>query len=454
MKKTLEKISHKVGIRSDRTKNISKHVLLSFIFKGGSILCSFLLVPLTINYLETENYGIWLTLSSFIAWFSFFDIGLGNGLRNKFAEAKAKGDMTLARGYVSSAYFTIGAVSLLSILIFTIFNLFIDWTKVFNASTSLQKELSLLMPIVFAFFCLQLVVKLITTIYSADQKHSMQGKINFFTQVGSLMVIWIMTKTSESSLLVFGCIFSAFPVFLLLCFNLYAFNNRYIDVKPSIKLWKKQYLRDIFGLGLSFFVIQLSGIVLFTTDNIIITQLFGPEEVVPYNIAFKYFSITLMFLTMILTPYWSSFTEAYTKGDFGWIKKSMKNLFRITLTAVVGVVILLFFAPTAYKIWIGDKVHIPFTLSISMSIYFIITIVYHPFTYFINGTGKIKLQMISLLFTSILNIPISILFAKTLNFGSAGVIISTIICLLPHLIICPIQYSKIINKKAYGIWNK
>jgi O-antigen/teichoic acid export membrane protein len=89
------------------------------VYKGGSILASFLLVPLTINYLDTENYGIWLTLSSFIAWFSFFDIGLGNGLRNKFAEAKAKGDMTLARGYVSSAYFTIGVVSIGLIVIFT-----------------------------------------------------------------------------------------------------------------------------------------------------------------------------------------------------------------------------------------------------------------------------------------------------------------------------------------------
>ena len=136
-------------------------------------MASFLLVPLTINYLDTENYGIWLTLSSFIAWFSFFDIGLGNGLRNKFAEAKAKGDMTLARGYVSSAYFTIGAVSLGLIVIFTFLNYFIDWTKIFNASPSLQKDLSLLMPIVFGFFCLQLVVKLITTIYTADQHHSM-----------------------------------------------------------------------------------------------------------------------------------------------------------------------------------------------------------------------------------------------------------------------------------------
>ena len=454
IKNTIYKIYDKVGIKSDRTKNITKHVLLSFVYKGGSILASFLLVPLTINYLDTENYGIWLTLSSFIAWFSFFDIGLGNGLRNKFAEAKAKGDVVLARGYVSSAYFTIGAVSLGLIVIFTILNFFIDWTKVFNASPSLQKDLSLLMPIVFGFFCLQLVVKLITTIYTADQHHSVQGKINFFIQLGSLAIIWILTNTSNVSLLFFGILYSLIPVLVLTGFNFIGFKNRFLHIRPSFRLWKLEFLKDIFGLGLSFFVIQISGIILFTSDNLIITQLFGPEEVVPYNIAYKYFSIVVMVLSIILAPYWSSITEAYTVGDITWIKKSMKNLLKFTLAGIAGVILLLILSPTVYKIWIGNKINIPVMLSISMSFFFILTLIYTPFTYFINGTGKVTLQMLSILFTSILNIPLSILLAKNIGLGSSGVIYATIICLLPHVLLCPIQYHKIINNKANGIWNR
>jgi O-antigen/teichoic acid export membrane protein len=454
VKKAIHKAYNKVGIKSDRTKNITKHVLLSFVYKGGSILASFLLVPLTINYLDTENYGIWLTLSSFIAWFSFFDIGLGNGLRNKFAEAKAKGDMTLAKGYVSSAYFTIGAVSLSLIIIFTLLNFFIDWTKVFNASPSLQKDLSLLMPIVFGFFCLQLVVKLITTIYTADQHHSMQGKINFFTQAGSLLLIWIMTKTSESSLLVFGVIFSALPVVILIWFNLFAFNKRYIDFKPSIKFWKKEYLKEIFGLGMKFFMIQMAGIVLFSTDNFIISHLYGPQSVVPFNIAFKYLSIANMAMAIILTPYWSSITDAYTKNDYEWIKKSMKSLTMFSIISSVVICIMILISPFVYELWIGSDLQIPFSLTIYIGLFFILTIFYAPYTYFINGTGKVYLQLISIVSTSIINIPLSVFFAKNLNFGVSGVIIATIICLIPHIILCPIQYSKIINKKAYGIWNK
>lgn len=454
MKQIFQKVCNKVGIKSNRTKNITKHVLVSFIYKGGSILTSFLLVPLTINFLDTENYGIWLTLSSFIAWFSFFDIGLGNGLRNKFAEAKVKGDLTLARAYVSSAYFTIGSVCLLLIIVFLLTNFFVDWTLVFNTDIRLGKELGILMPIVFSFFCLQLVVKLITTIYTADQHHSMQGKINFFTSIISLLAIWLMTKTAGSSLLIFGTIFSAIPVLILIGLNVFAFTNVYKDYKPTLSLWKKKYLKDIFGLGMKFFIIQLSGIILFSTDNIIITQLYGPEQVVPFNIAFKYLSISNMVLSMILAPYWSSITEAYINKDFDWIKKSMSNLIKISLGSIFIIFLMVIASPLVYKMWIGDNVDIPLSLTFYMAVFFSLTIFYGPYTYFINGTGKVKLQMYSIAATAIINVPLSVFLAKDLGLGVSGVILATILCLIPHIILCPLQYSKIINNKASGIWNK
>ncbi len=454
MEKKLNTLYHRVGIKSDRTKNITKHVLLSAIYKGGSILAGFLLVPLTMSYLDNENYGIWLTLSSFIAWFSFFDIGLGNGLRNKFAEAKAIGDMTLARAYVSAAYFTIGAVSLGLTLLFFLVNYFIDWTKVFNSSPSLQKNLSILMPIVFGFFCLQLVTKLITTIYTADQHHSMQGKINFFTQTGSLLVIWIMTKTAESSLLIFGTIFSILPVIILLGLNFFAFNNRYKVIKPTFTLWKMEYLNAIFGLGLKFFIIQICWVIITSTDNIIISQLFSPKEVVPYTIAFKYFSISTMIFTIIVTPYWSSFTEAYIKHDFTWIKKSMNTLFKFIGLFFFLSIMLLVLSDKLYSLWIGKGVVIPFNINLLMCMYTCMIIYLTPFNYFINGIGKVKLQLIQTVLMAALNIPLSIFFASYLKFGVAGVLLGTIISIIPSLFLSSIQFYLISNKKSYGIWER
>ena len=87
-----------------------RNIIISFIAKGVSVVCSLLIVPITINYVNPTRYGIWLTISSIIGWVLFFDFGMGHGLRNKFAEAKAKGDMELAIKFVSTTYFTLGAI--------------------------------------------------------------------------------------------------------------------------------------------------------------------------------------------------------------------------------------------------------------------------------------------------------------------------------------------------------
>ena len=147
MKELVFKIYNKLGIKSDRTKNIAKHIGWSMFYKIGSIIANFLLVPLTINYLDIENYGIWLTLISFIGWFSFFDIGLGNGLRNKFAEAKSFGNYKDAQAFVSTAYFTIGSISFGMVLVILGINQFTNWAQLFNTNASLQEELSLLLPL-------------------------------------------------------------------------------------------------------------------------------------------------------------------------------------------------------------------------------------------------------------------------------------------------------------------
>ena len=454
MKQIIQAVYNKVGIKSDRTKNITRHVLNSFLFKGGSILASFVMVPLIINYLEAEKYGVWLTLSSFIAWFSFFDIGMGNGLRNKFAEAKAKGELGLAQAYISTAYFTIGSISLLLSTVFFTLNYFIDWSVVFNTSSNLRMELGIIMPVIFAFFCLQLTVKLIMTIYIADQHHSINDKIQLLTNTITLLLIWLLTMTSGSSLLLFTILFSVLPVLILLLLNFFAFSNTYKDFRPVFSLWQKVYLKDITGVGFKFFIIQIATLILFTTDNFLISKMFGPKEVVPYNIAFKYFSIIILGYSIVVSPYWSSFTEAFTKKDITWIKQSVNNIIKLWLIVPVILIIMILFSDFFYKTWIGEKITVNYGLTLSMALYALLVTFSMVFVNFINGVGKIKLQLVTSIISIIINIPLSILLAKYFNLGSVGVILATCFSLSYSVILRPLQFYKIINNTAKGIWNK
>ena len=73
-------------------------------------------------------------------------------------------------------------------------------------------------------------------------------------------------------------------------------------------------------------MIQLSAIILFQTDNFLIIQLYSASEVSQYHIINQYYSSIVIILSMVITPYWSAFTNAYEKYDLKWIKNSEKGL--------------------------------------------------------------------------------------------------------------------------------
>ena len=66
-----------------RTASVKKNILASILIKGISIFVSLLIVPITLGYVNSTLYGIWLTISSVMLWLNFFDVGLTLGLKNR-----------------------------------------------------------------------------------------------------------------------------------------------------------------------------------------------------------------------------------------------------------------------------------------------------------------------------------------------------------------------------------
>lgn len=435
-----------------RSVNAKKNILASLVIKGCSILVSLISVPLTLHYVNQERYGIWLTLSSLVSWLGFFDIGLGNGLRNKFAEAKAKGEDDQARVYVSTTYAILIIIISGVLLLFFCINPFLNWSKILNASPTMAGELSLLAIIVFLFFCLQFVLQLITTILNADQKPAKASFYNFLGSFLALVAIFILTKTTKGNLIYLGLSFTVTQLLVLVLSSLWFYSRDYKKYAPSLKHVDFKYARNLMGLGVKFFVIQISFIVLYETTTILIAQLVDTSAVATYNIAFKYFSVIPMVFGIIMMPFWSAYTEAYVKQDFGWIKSSMKNLMQMWLVFFIGSLLMLFLSKKVYALWVGPEIKIPFLLSAIIALYIMLNAWNMIFSIFLNGVGKIKLQLYMGIFGSLINIPLA-LFLGT-RIGIAGIILSTCILGLINAVWSPMQYYKIINGTAKGIWNK
>lgn len=432
-----------------------KNIVGSIFVKGLSIAISLLMVPLTIHYVNPSQYGIWLTLSSMVAWISFFDIGFTQGLRNKFAEAKAKGELHLAKIYVSTAYFFISIIFISLWIVLMVFNRFIDWCSLLNLSQDMNEEIINLTNIIITYFCLQFIFKIINTLLIADQMPSLASFLDLLGQALSLLAIYLLTIYTKGSLINLGLALTIAPIIIVIGANFLFFRTKYKDFAPSYHYVKKEYTKDIVSLGLKFFVVQIAAVIQYQTILFLIAHYFNTLQVTSYNIAFKYFGVLQMVFMILVTPLWSGATDAYTKGDFDWIRNAVKKyLFILVFFVIIGSV-MLYFADTIYGLWLGkNTIYVPFTISLLCYLFFSISMFGSIFVFVINGIGALKLQFYTSFITAIGFVGLSIGLINIFHFGIESILISSIISNVFGLVIAPLQYYNIIIKKSKSnIWH-
>jgi len=412
-----------------------------------------MLIPLTIRFVNETQYGLWLTLSSIVGWFNFFDIGLGNGLKTRLTESIAKGDLNQGKVYVSTTYAILTMISVAICLLFFVFQIFIDWSVVLNAPGEYAKELWLVAAIVFMSFLCQFVLNLVIVVAAANQNTVYSSLINFSGNLLSLIIIFILTKHYvNGSLLQLAIPVCLSPIIVMGLFTVFLYSKKYKDVSPSFSSIDFDCVKDILGLGFKFFIIQFGVILYYNVDNMIITQTLGPKEVTTYNIAYKYFGVITMISAIVMTPLWAAFAEANVNKEFNWIKKTVKKLNYLCVgLAILGIMMVLA-SPLVYRYWIGDRIEVPLELSAILAVYTVWNTYRTIYIYYLNGIGVIKLQVYLVIISGFINIPLAIFLAKRL--GVSGAILSTtILCILCGLIEI-VQYKKLINNKATGLWGR
>lgn len=436
----------------ERTLNIKKNILYSFLIKGLGILVGFILVPLIINYVNTAQYGIWLTIYALVAWVNTFDIGLSNGLRNKLAASIVlKEDQNITR-YVSTTYILLFFIALTTFVLFFIVGSFFDWNQLLKVGNTIDYKIWPVILITLGFFCIQFVLQPINSILTATQQPFKSSLIFLAGQLLTLVITYILTLCTNGNLFILVLVAAGCPALSLLFGTLYFFRSGLKSFIPRFSTIDIKSAKNLLNLGGAFFLVQVGALILYETDNIIITRTLGPSEVTTFNVAYKYFAILTIAFNIILTPYWNAFTEAYAKNDFSWIRQSIKKLRLIWLSGAILAVFLYLFSNIFYRIWVGDKIVVPNMLSLSLAIYVIVQnwMVIH--TYFLNGTGKLRIQLILVISTGIINIPLSVLLIN--HVGISGTVIANVAVMLVMGILFTYQSQLVINRTATGIWNK
>jgi O-antigen/teichoic acid export membrane protein len=446
-------MSNKKTVSSSRSSLLQKNIFASFVIKGWSALIVLLLVPATLHCLGEYKNGIWLTISSLLLWIDNMDIGLGNGLRNKIAEYMAHDEFERTRSLISSTFAMLTCIIIPVLLILLLLIALTDPYWIFNASPSKVDHLDQVLMATVTLVCTSFIFKLIGNFYMGMQLPAVSNLLIALGQTLALIGTYIVLWSGSHSLMLIALVNTVSPLIIYLLAFPYTFLYKYPHLCPSLKLIKLKEAKAVIHMGVQFFIMQISSVVLFMTSNILISNLFSPTMVTPYQITYRYFSILLVIFTVICMPFWNATTDAYQKNDIAWIRNATKKLRLMTVGILICLIVMIALSDIVYAIWIDQQTVIDLKMSIMMAAYIFILIYSMRYSYIINGIGKLRLQLIFTTAAAVLFIPLAYL---TTQWTHSIIWFMIVMCLvnIPGLIVNRIQFHKLINGKANGIWMK
>ena len=435
-----------------RSKMLKSNILYSAILKVIGLITSLLVVTITLNYLNSELYGVWLTITSILYWFSFFDIGLGNGMRNYLTEAVSKGNYKEAQSYLSTTIIALTMIaSIIAIVGFILLKL-LNLNRVFNTNTISNTELQNVLFVAIGFTLILFVLKNIGYVFVALQKYALWDFINTLGNIIGLLIIFLLTKFTNGKLIYVVFAFTCTPAIIYILAAIPIF-SKYPEFRPTIQSFRKDFLSTIVGKGLGFFLIQITScLVIYGSSNLFITQFCGPESVTTYNIAYKFFNLLAIGYLVFISPMWNAYTDAYVKQDFNWIEKAFKSALKIWLFTEFAGIIMLIVSQYFYLFWVGKAVHVPFMVSLSVFLYISFFNLNNCVTYLLNGLNKIYIQIITSITATFIYLTIMFVWGKNMNIQEIVFYMSVAYGAMTAIHFY--QCRKLINQKATGIWNK
>lgn len=428
------------NLLNDKNKIILENILRIGLLKPFNIFLNFAAFTLSLKLINKPEYGLFLTITSFINWFSLIDVAIGNGLRNNLTTAITKKDLKKAQSLVSTSYFIISAILLFFLGAFFIVSSFIDWKNVFST----QEDVNNIVAIVAISFALRMIMQLIQTVYVSYQLAARNETINFITQLLINLSFIILPYVTIASIEKITFIYSFAPILILSAYTFFDFKGTFKDISPKYGSIDFKGFKNVLSLGFDFFFIQIAVIILFSLNNFMINRYFRPEDVTEYNIATKYFSVTSIIFSIILTPLWSMLTKASVENDFTWIKNIYFKCIKVWALSVPVLILLLIASDYMYKMWLGQDIKVSFQFTLVSFFYFLIFTWNTIQATFLNGMGKIRLQLI-LSFVGILIYFPTAYFLQSFM-GASGIPTATCVSLLVGAVIFPVQIIKLTNK--------
>ena len=374
-----------------RNAQIAKSITSGIAAKVISMASGLITIPMTLKYLGVEQFGIWMAITSFVGFIGFTDLGLGIGLQNALSQCHGKDDRESPKLYISNAYFLVGAMATLMLLVAFTAICFLPVENLIKIKTATYaNHIKDTFLVVVCISLAGIPAGLIQRILFGYQKGNVANMLNLIGSIIALGGIFISVYL-KLSLPALVALFVGTPLIVNFIYSIYYFLITK-EHRPNIFKINRRLIKELTGTGLWSMLAQLAYLLKVNLPVLIISSTIGTTAVAQYTTTQKIFGIVGMVTTMALQPLWPAYGEAYHRGDYKWMRNTFNRSIKIiALISLPAFVFMSFLGIPIIDIWTDTKDVLPsYGLLIACNLSIVGLGFNTAFAMVANGTNNLK----------------------------------------------------------------
>jgi len=412
--------------------NRKKTILLGTISNYGatfiSIVVGLISVPVGLNYFGPILYGIWIVIGSILAYLRISDFGISLSTLTFIAQAtKPSYQRIILRR--SLELFLIISISSISI-IFIINYLFPGWVKLLGKIPSdLQEEAMRATFWIGILTLLQLPLNTFVSAFSGLQQVHWNKVYSAFGSVSTLIAL-MLTILIRGNLVRLAVFTGLGSILVKIISGIHLFiTNPQIRPRFTEKVIDTPSTSCLFTSGIRFLILQIAVLIIWNTDNLVISHYLGPKMVTSYAVTFKLFAMGITVTNAVTQVLWPMYGQAFGLGDWKWIKKTYNRC--VSLLLILGGLIWIggiIFSKIIINLWVGPIGYGGLTVVFALGGYAYLSSFGGSNASLINGLNPKNIVVVFGFIEAAINLGISLILVRPLGIG--GVALGTLIASL------------------------
>jgi O-antigen/teichoic acid export membrane protein len=420
--------------RTTRTRRLFEAVGSAALSKGVLVLANALAIPIAIRYLGAESFGIWTTITTALTMLLVLDLGIANSLTNFISEAYARNDREHASKYTTTALTVMICIAFLLGVGAWILWPHIHWAALFHVSSAIKPEaVSHAVAAAFLIFLIDLPSRLAVKVLGGYQELRTANLFAIVGGISNLAAIVLLVKLHAGlSAMVAGSAGALVGADLLCLLWLLSIHKPWL--RPRIAHLDRSAARRMMRIGTEFFILQIAGLIVFNSDNLVITHYLGPAEVAPYSVAWRLVGYASVLQALLVPALWPAFSEAFERGDMAWVRQAFRRTMWITMGTAFGFAVLFALAGRwLIRVWATNAAVPSESLMLLMCVWVLINTPMSNIGTLLASRNETRLQAWCSIGATVVNLILSIWLIRRI--GTTGVILGTILSYLLVLVV-------------------